>query len=85
MEGYADAGVVFDGTEAFGRVARVVAVGRGLDGLATPASGLADLRHVGRVILEVGRSIYHLVHGHRAIGQGTGTENDTEDVVPRAR
>lgn len=50
VEGYANARVVFDGTEALGGVASIVAVSGGLDGLATPASGLAYLTFV-RVVL----------------------------------
>ena len=40
---YTNARVVFNGTETFGRIAGVVAVGCGFDGLAAPASGLANL------------------------------------------
>lgn len=46
MEGDADAGVVCDGAQALGGVARVVAVGGGFYGLAAPAGGLADLGHI---------------------------------------
>lgn len=35
--------MVFDGTEALGGIAGVVAVGSGFDGLAAPAGLLADL------------------------------------------
>lgn len=57
----------------------------GLDGLTTPAGGLANLGHTAvldrcRWITE-GVSVYHLVHWHRAVREGDGTEDYAKGVV----
>jgi hypothetical protein len=81
VEGYAQAGVVLDGAEALGGVARVVAVGGGFDGLAAPAGLLADLGKLERGMAGSKGESDHFVHGHGAVGYCDEADNNAINVV----
>jgi hypothetical protein len=82
VEGDAQARVVFDGLEALGGVAGVVAVGGGFDGLAAPAGLLADLKQLVTGLLGWrGKRRYHFVKGYGAVGYCDEADDYAVNVV----
>lgn len=57
-------------------------MGGRLDGLPAPTGGLANLLTIRGADQVYERDAYHLVHGHRAVRERHGAEDDAKHIVP---